>query len=537
MAQGIDKTLIIDNFKGSMTAFVKGDINSGFASVFESGGYNPFIYPGSLTWSNAPTRIDPTGSVITDLIVAGKERVENGILYVYAIGHTGRLYKIQVNDPTTYNPDYDKPVLLTTLTSQTPTFTRGGFMDFYGSTERIYIGHDKGVTRIDFAGNNETFIGSTSSWAQNVPRPFKQFVGKLYCGNGANLAEIDTTNTVTSYTKFSPGFPDNTQARDIDLSPDGTYLEVVVSRLPLGDITSTTQDTSITANQESYIIRWNGTDATFSSYSTFPSFSIGANIMFQNYQYTFGRDQYGAAVFNPLEKMFTLQEMQVPLPNAISSTGNLVNWMGPLSFDGYSEVDFLTYGTLDFETGPGYWDLFWQGGEDDETDVIRVPFQMPVSNLGLGGSTNGYVNTRFGSSKIYYSTMETSETTTAYKLHKWSPSIDMREPTAIPLNEAVYQTQTQMFSKKVNVSEVRIYGMPWVDGNSFKIDLIGSDMEPITGASRTYTAGSELLVGTDYVWYNPNTKPTYAIAVRITNLGTSNFVINKIELDINQAGK
>ncbi len=146
------KTLVIDNFTGGMTQYTDGDINSGRSNVFVSSGANPFARPGNLTWNPDSTQIDPAGSVITDLIMDGKERVENGILYVYAIGHTGRLYKIQVNDPSSYNADYDNPVLLATLTAETPTFTRGGSIDFFGSTERIYIGHDKGVTRIDFDG-------------------------------------------------------------------------------------------------------------------------------------------------------------------------------------------------------------------------------------------------------------------------------------------------------------------------------------------------------------------------------------------------
>jgi len=197
--------------------------------------------------------------------MCGKERVESGILYVYAVGHTGRVYKIQVNNPATYNPDYDNPVLLTTLTSGSPTFTRGGFMDFFGATERIYIGHDKGVTRVDFDGTNETAISGT--WTQTVPRPLKQFIGKLYIGNGSNIAEIDSTATVTSSTKLSPGFPTNTQVRDMDVTTEGNYLQMVVSRLALGDITSATQDTTSTASTESYIFKWNGTDTGYTAFA------------------------------------------------------------------------------------------------------------------------------------------------------------------------------------------------------------------------------------------------------------------------------
>ena len=126
------KTLVIDNFKGSMTSFQDGDINSGLAYAVSAFGYNPFSKPGNLTWCDTPQQIDVAGAVITDFIMCGKERVESGILYVYAIGHTGRLYKIQVNDTSTFNPDYDTPVLLATLTSGSPTFTRGGFIDFFG---------------------------------------------------------------------------------------------------------------------------------------------------------------------------------------------------------------------------------------------------------------------------------------------------------------------------------------------------------------------------------------------------------------------
>ncbi len=223
------KTLVVDNFRGSVTYFPFGDINSGRGDVRVNSGANPFLRPGALTWMEASTQIDPTGSVITDLVMDAQERVESNILYVYAIGHTGRLYKIQVNDPTTYNPDYDNPVLLATLTAGTPTFTRGGFIDFFGSTERIYIGHDKGVTQIDFNGANESAISGT--WTQNVPRPLRQFVGNLYAGNGNNIAEINSSGLVTTSTKLSPAFPTNTQARDMDYSIDGNYLEIVVAQL------------------------------------------------------------------------------------------------------------------------------------------------------------------------------------------------------------------------------------------------------------------------------------------------------------------
>jgi len=533
------RTLVIDNFRGSWTGYSDGDINSGRSYAQNSAGQNPFVKPGNLTWSDAPIQINSAGDVITDLIMAQKERVESGILYVYAIGHTGRLYKIQVNDPTTYNPDYDNAVLLATLSAQTPTFTRGGFIDFYGSTERIYIGHDKGVTRIDFNGANETFMGILGSWTQNVPRPLQQFIGKLYIGNGTNLAEIDSTATVTTYTKLSPGFPDNTQVRDIDVTPDGNYMQIVVTRLALSDVTATAQDTTLTANSDSYIFKWNGTDTGYTAFDTFPSFSLTANKMFQNYQYTFGYDLFGSAVFNPSEKMIWVSESQSPMPNAVMSTGNIMAYMVPLYYNGFLEIDFMGWGSLDFEIGNplGYWDFLFMNATSPETDIIRVPSVLPISNAGLGASSNGYTDNIFGTPKVYFSTLETSVTpTTKYRFYKWKIPTTLSIPSGDVLIDAVYQTQAQLFSKKVLIKEVRVYGEPWVADNSFLVDLIGSAGTPITGGSKTFTAGTNLTVGEDFAWYTPDCAPTYQIGLSITNKGTANHTIMKVEIDIDDRG-
>jgi len=526
-----------------MTIYLNGNIKSGLSNVIETFGNNPFILPGQLTWNNSPVQIDPNSTVITDLIMAQKERVESGILYIYAIGHTGRVYKIQVNDPVSYNPDYDNPVLLTTLTVNSPTFTRGGSIDFFGATEKIYIGHDKGVTSLNFDGTGEAFVGVMGSWTQTVPRPLKQFVGKLYIGNGSNLAEVDSTATVTTYAKLSPGFPDNTQVRDIDISPDGTYLESVVSRLALGDLTARTPDINTTANSESYIFKWNGTDTGYTAFSTFPSFSLGANIMFQDYQYTFGYDQYGSAIFNPTKKIITEPEVQSPLPNAVASNGNILSWIAPVYFSGNLFLLNNIFGPLDRLVGEGYWTNFLQAATGTETDVIRCPCQLPISNFGLTATSVGYANGVFGTAKIYFSTLETSAApTTKYKFYKQSASPSPEIPNTGTPQQGVYQTQTQLFSKKVSIKMVRIYGQPWVAGNSFQIDIIGSDGNPIANATKVFTANANggdgfIKIGTDYVWWGLNSAPTYAVALRVTNLGTTNHVISKVEIDYDQAGQ
>lgn len=543
-------TLVIDNFKGSYTTYLYGDINSGRSYEGNSSGANPFIKPGQLTWSANPVQIDPNGAVITDLIMAAKERVENGILYEYAIGHTGRLYKIQVNDPTTFNPDYDNPVLLTTLIINTPTFTRGASMDFCGTPEQIFIGHDKGITTVHYDGTAEAFLGVLGSYTQTVPRPLKQFIGKLYAGNGNNLAEIDIsgTGTVNTYTKLSPAFPAGTQVRDIDLSTDGNYLETVVSRLALFDITSAAQDTSQTANSESYIVKWNGTDLGATAVTTFPSFALSANILFQNYQYTFGSDQFGSAIFDPAEKIISTTESSQQMPNAVASTGNLLLAMSSLHYNGVMEADLIAWGSNDFEVGhpPGYWDIMFLNSKAPETDIIRVPLMTTISNTGYGSSSNGYANNNiFGTSKIYFSTLETSSApTTKYRFYKWTINTSpIQSPVVTNASTGgYYQTQIQMFSKKVTISQVRIYGEPWIANNAFQIDLVGTASNPISGGTKVFTAQNTdavapMYIGTDYAWWDPTIAPSYAVGIGITNKGTINHTINKIEIDYENAGK
>lgn len=538
MATEIVNTLVVNNFRGSMTSSPNGDINSGQTYITNTFANQPFAAGryGQLSWVEEGVQIDSAGSVITDLIMDGKERVESGILYVYAIGHTGRLYKIQVNDPTTFNPDYDNPVLLAALSVNSPTFTRGGFIQFYGATEKIYIGHDKGVTSINFDGTSEAFVGLLGSWTQNVPRPLRQFIGILYIGNGSNIAAIDTTATVTSYTRLSPGFPTNSQVRDMDVTSDGNYLQAVVSTLPMHDITAATQNTSSSASATSYIFKWNGTDPGYTAFDTFPTFSLTANLMFQNYQYTFGYDQFGMAVFNPTEKILTVTEETAPLPNAVSSTGNMVTWMAPLFYAGNTEMTYGVYGSMDFELS-GYWSTFGQVATGTETDIVQCPWQLPVSNFGVGASSNGYADNVFSNAKIYYSTLETSAApTTKYKLYKWNPG-DVR---GNAFAEAVYQTQTQLFSKKIQVKQVRIYTEPLVTNNSFSIGLIGPggtlSGTPMTNGSSTFTVGTNVTAGQDYIWWNPAVAPTYALGLLITNLGNANWFCNKIEVDYTGGG-
>lgn len=533
-------TLTVNNWIGSLSSYLDGDINSGKTNIIVSSSYNPFAKPGNLMWGAKPVQIDPNGSVITDLIMAGKERVESGVTYVYCIGHTGRLYKIQVNNPATYNADYDNPVLIATLSVNSPTFKYGGYMEFFGATEKIYIGHDKGVTTINYDGSGEAFVGALGSWTQNVPRQIKQFVGKLYIGNGSNLAEIDSTATVTSYTKLSPGFPAGTQVRDIDVSVDGNYLQAVVSKLALADMTSVSQDTTIISNLGSYVFKWNGIDTGYTAFDTYPLTNLTSNIIYGNSQYVFGYDLRGASFWNPISRVSATgignaAFMQAPFPNALMTDGEAVLFATTLEYDSHVEVTGCMYGPYDWETGTGYWAPLAMLATAPETDVAIVPFFQTVSNLNIGLSSNNYPGNIFGKSKVYFSTMETSSApTVAYRLYKWSV---VPTDTDIASDYNTYRTQSQIFSKKVQIKEVRVYGEPWQANDEFTVDLIGSDGNPMAGGSKTFTAGSNLTIGDDFAWFTPQCKPTYTLALQLLNSGTHFHTINKVEIDYEIGGK
>lgn len=529
------KPIVITNFQGRLTRFNDGDIDSGLAKYSSTFGNDPFTNPGNLTWFEQPVQFG--ASVVTDLIMASKARLESGITYVYAIGHTGRLYKIQVNDPTTYNPNYDTPVLLATLSSNSPTFKYGSSINFFGTTERIYIGHDKGMTRVDFDGTNETFVGVAGSWTASVPRPAIQFAQYLYVGNGNNLAQVLAAGTVGSYSVLSPAFFAGTYVRDLDVSPDGNYIQATVSRINSPDLTAATQDTNSLSSADSYTFLWDGTvdgnnQGISSARTTYNSYSINSNLSFGDFSYTMGYDLGSTAIYSRNQKVVTLNNSISPNFNALFSTGNMLGFASPEQ-DTTLKGTMMFYGQYDNEIPAGLFRLFRNSASSPETNVIQMPYCGIVSNLFYGSSTAGYTGNVVGSAKVYFSTLETSASTTTYKLYKFTTV-----PTGLGTAMAgVYETQTQLFSKKVRVGQVRIYTEPLVANNSFTFELIGSNGGVLSGSSKTFTAGTAPdAVGNDVCSYSPQCAPTYAIGARITNAGSVNMVITKVEIDVAPAG-
>lgn len=541
------KTLVIDKFNGRGTRYRNGDLNSGMSPISGSTsvpwGYDTQQVSGVLVFDQVATSIK--GSVITDCVVAGKERIEDSgsgyQSFLYCVGHTGRVYKIQVNNVTTKTPDYDNPVLLTTL-ALGQTFQFGGSFDFYtiSGTEYILIGHDTGVTRLDLAGTNETAIGVASStqWLSNVPRRNVQFIGAIFYTNGPNLAKIDSTGTVTSYTILSPGFPSNMQSRDVRLTADGRYLVTVVTRAPLANILLTGPDTGIISATDSLLVYWNGTDLGASSSTYFPYFPVSAYYTFGSKEYVFGEQVGGAALGTPTGVINVLEFESVPLPNAISSSGDYVGWFATRFVNGNQKLIVNLYGTIDNETPVGFYKQLLLSSTLSGGDIVRVPFASVVSSWQASGATSGYTNAPFqlyGTGKSYFSTLEYNGSATAYNFYSFHNVVDFQSSA----NTGNYQTQNKLFSSKIKPTAVRVYFEPTGATNSlvaFTIDLIGINGAVLSGGSYTFSSANQITPTADAAFYPTTVGGTAALGVRITNAGYLTPFIHKVEVDYTSYG-
>lgn len=541
-------TRIIDNFSGRLTRQNIGALDSGLAKYETTFGSDPFSNPSNLTWMEEPIAINnPDGVGNSSLCMASRPRLEslNGtnVTYVYALFDNARISKIQVNNPATYNANYDNPVALTTLTAQGPSFIYGSSIQFYGATEKMFIGHDNGITKVNFDGTGESFVGNVGSYTQNVPRPSAQFLGKLYFGNGNNLIEIDTTETVTSYTKLSPGFPTGTYVRDLDVSPDGNYLQIIVCQANSPKLNTIDQDTNSMTSASSYKFLWNGTNATYTSYESYTGAVLNSNTVFGPHSFMMGYDLGGAGLYSGNQKIISLPTSTSPNFGSMFSTGNMLGMAMPeyIASTNTLQSHMLFYGQYDVEVPKGLFRLLRKAAVTGN-DVVQMPMCTIVSNLFYGSLWAAYPGNIVSSAKVYFSAFETTTNNRVYyKFYKFT-LVPTGLGTAIG---GVYETQQEtsfklfrsIVSKKFKVSEVRFYVEPLVTNNSFKIDLIGSDGNPMSGGSATFTVGSGgITAGEDVVKYTPQTEPTYSVGVRITNLGSKNWTGLKMELDYEEFG-
>lgn len=532
-------------------------MNSGLAKYDTTFGNDPFTSPSDLSWFEQPTSI----AGIDGLVMTARERIDTiSSVYtqsnVYAFTDRLNFYKIRVNDPGNGIANYDSPSIITTLNNgaaSTLGLAYGPSFQFYGATEKIFLASDERITRLNLDGSGETTITAISSMVTKVPRPSVQFLGKTYFGNGNNLIEIDSTETITSYSKLSPGFPSNTYIRDLDLTPDGNYMQIIVSKNNSASLNQINDNASAIGSSEAYKFYWNGTDVGATASETYPGNSLTANAIFGQKNYMMGSDLNSSGLYDGSNKIWTLPAVNSPNYGATFSTGNLLGFVTTehnssvittSSVVGLQASGFF-YGQYDDEIPLGLFRMFRQGTVAPSTEVMHVPVCLPVSNLTYTNQSQGYANQIMGSGKIYFSASE-------IKIVGGSPDTDqkfykfMTAPTGLgPAINGVYETQQEtslklfrsIVSKKFKPTLIRFYLTPLVANNSFKIDIIGADGNPMVGGSQTFTVGiPPVAIGDDLVQYTPQTGPTFSMGIRITNLGTANWSGSKLEVEYEEFG-
>ncbi len=551
-------TITISNFGGRLTRILNGDLNSGFAKYNTSFGYDPFSKPMNLTWLETPT--DITGTAITDLVLASVSRVENGNMFVYALGSTGKLYKIQPNSSS--SATVDSVVGIGSVAAGGPTFNKGASMQLFGFSSvvgggstgsvlgRIFIGSDGQINKINVDFGGDAVVGSGPNYVQNRYRPLAQFIGKLIFGNGNTIGVVDSTGTVTSplnvssvYSQLNPGFPPETYVTDIDVNPNGTYVAISSSGIqtegPLNFV-DTTGSLNPSETSAGNVFYWNGTDqaATASQFTG----AVGINAL-QNYlnrNMIFSGDAFGTSVGTEFEKEISVQNTKPPFPNATAVNGNFLTWVAPeVVSNGTGMVGSLYYfGKLDQETPNGLYRLCRVTNTMISGFMIQAPYNTLVNRKYQYVNTTSSSIISLGLGKHYLSFFERNSGNNKFTLQRF-----LVTPTGSGTPQfGVYETQTQLFSNRIGIAQVRVYTEPMVAGNAFQLDLIGADGSPISNGTFTYAFGDvrdpqSNSTAVERINFNPNTKTQFSLGIRVTNTGTTNFCIKKIEIDLEEQGK
>jgi len=149
------KTITITNFSGRLTRIQNGDLNSGFAKFKTSFGYDPFSSPMNLTWASQHSSIS---SGITDTWMAAKTRFESPTQIVYAVGSSGKIYKMDPN--AINNPNKDSVIGIGSVATGSPSFTFGASIEFFGTPPNIYVGSDNQINKLPMSSIATGFAGA-----------------------------------------------------------------------------------------------------------------------------------------------------------------------------------------------------------------------------------------------------------------------------------------------------------------------------------------------------------------------------------------
>lgn len=558
MPQKKTQTLVITNFGGRLTRIVDGDLNSGFAKFTTSWGYDPFSKPMNLTWLETPTSI----AGISDTIFATSNRLE-ALPIVYAVGNSGKAYRIQ--PMAVGNPNLDSVIGIGSVTSGGSSYNYGASIQFFGTPEKMYIGGDQRVNAVPISSvvtgtfSGDTPVGTAANYVQNTTRPLVLFGAKLLFGNGPTIGAIGTTGTVTSsvigmsvgssgqvqalYSEINPPLPPEFTVRDLDIAPDFSYMYLSASEARAENLTTVTNDRDTGFSSNSNISKWNGVDEGITAGTSLPGASANAlQTYFQN-NLIFSNDSFGTTIGTETSKELMLPNNKPPFRSATGVNGNYVFW-GSTEIVGGSVLGSLYYfGNLDQENPSGLYRLMRLNTN------LAAGYVYQIGCVSLVGNQYNTVNNAitsvasFGYGKHYISTFEvnpsnTSPSATTSKLYRF---LITSSGTGTPQLGA-YETQTQLFSKRIGITQIRVYTQPTATGNGFQIDCIGGDGSVIPNGTFNYSfvAGSDetkLEGALERINFNPEMNTTFALGLRVTNTGTTNMVIKKIEVDWEERGK
>lgn len=539
------QTIPITNFSGRLTRIINGDLNSGFAKFAPSFGYDPFSKPMNLTWLEKAS--DITGP-ISDMPLAAATTLISNNNNAFILDQSKKLYRIQTT--STSNALLDSVVGISSVNATTVSYLFGASLSFFGSVVGgvsnepfLYVSNDAGLNKIKSDGSAETVvIAGTNKLVPNAFHALAQFVGKLIIGNGNTVAAVDSTGTAVSsvinigkgnfYSEFNPPLPVTEYVQDLDVSVDGNYLLPTSSQIPTERLDTVTNDGANSSRADSSLYRWNGTDQTITSATRIGSFGATAQQTYLGQSMVFADDAFGTVISDVNQKLLTLPSNKSPLPNATDINGNFLVWASPEVNGSTRYMSMYYYGALDAENPKGLYRLLRWATTQSNAQVFQVPLCMMV-NSAYKTLNNSYAITTTGYGKHYIGLMSvnTSGTYQGFLLRFLVTPTGSGTPQL-----GVYETQTQLFSKRMGISQIRVYTEPVVAGNGFQIDLIGSNGSPIENGTFTYTFGDPI-DKSERINFNPNMQTFYGLGVRVTNTGTTNMTIKKIELDISEEGK
>jgi len=576
------QTITITNFGGRLTRIINGELNSGFAKFNTSFGYDPFSKPMNLTWLNQPSSVvgmtpmtlgNAPGPVIAGVNKAGDTQSITPTTFLVT-GNAGfsKVFSVNARNDSVFG--------VSSIVGD--SFAWGGSAALYGQSERLYFTSDLSVRVIgsvtslnvlSIDGLSSSVItggvgaSSTIGLVKNTNHPLRLFAGRLIFGNGPSIGVIDTTGTVISsiftvnnqvgnqFSQLSPPLPSTQWVWDVEPSVDGNYLYISASTiLPefllnfqnqgLGPIFESASGTV----GEGAIYGWNGVDQGITTRTGIPSGVATALQTYLNDQRFFIKDFLGSAVSDGVRKNVSLPRNKPVLPNATDTNGNFLTWACPeTTEDGSRVASLYYYGALDDENPTGVYRLMrWQTNLTDGA-VYQVPYQSLVMNAytGVNQSVTGINQssvTSYGKHYISAYSISSLVQSTSSVATQTLLSFNVTSANDVPPQSGVYETQTQLFSKKVSLVQIRVYTEPTVTGNGFQLDVIGSGGEVIDNGTFTYTfsAGSDitLLQGAlERINFDPGISPGYGFGIRITNTGTTNMTIKKVEIDYTQEGK